>query len=151
MSGEGDGEPTQIAIVNSGDDATVKGGEGAPAIEVADGARDGVLINIGEGVTVQGGDDYTPAIIGEVGTNEGTIVEPSRIHIPGEGTVMPPKTWKSGQKVTWKATAAKGSVFAHWEGASVDLLGLSRNQLRNPSLQFAVPAEPAGTHLAKDL
>ncbi len=139
VPGEGDGEPTVITIVNSGDDATVKGGEGSPAIEVADGAQDGVLINIGEGVTVQGGDDYTPAIIGEIGTNEGTIVEPSRLHIPGEGTVTTPKTWKSGQKVTWKATAAKGSVFAHWEGASVDLLGLSRNQLRNPSLQFVVP------------
>ena len=94
MAGEGDGEPTVITIVNSGEDATVQGGEGAPAIEVAEDAQDGVLINIGEGVTVQGGDDYTPAIIGEIGTNEGTIVEPVRTHIPGEGTVTVPKTWR---------------------------------------------------------
>ena len=139
VNGEGDGEPTEIAIVNSGEDATVVGGEGAPAIEVAEDAQGGVLINIGEGVSVQGGDDYTPAIIGEVGTNEGTIVKPSRVHIPGEGTVTTPKSWNVGQKVTWKAKAAKGSVFAHWEGEFVDSLGLSRNELRNPSLAFTVP------------
>ena len=139
VPGGGEGEPTAISFVNSGDDATVKGGEGEPAVVVAEGAQDGVVINIGEGVAVQGGDEFTPAIDGEVGENEGTVVEPSRFHIPGEGTVTTPKKWKSGQKVTWKAPAAKGSVFAHWEGASVDLLGLSRNQLRNPSLAFAVP------------
>ena len=118
MPGEGDGEPTQITIVNSGDDAMVKGGEGAPAIEVAEDTRDGVLINIGEGVTVQGGDDYTPAIIGEIGTNNGTIVEPSRIHIPGEGTVTTPKTWKSGQTSgdTPRERLVKRS-FAHFGGA----------------------------------
>ena len=140
VSGDGEGEPTVIAIVNSGEDAMVMGGEGAPAIEVSEDAQDGVLINIGEGVSVQGGDDYTPAIIGEVGTNEGTIVKPSRVHVPGYGTVTAPKSWKTGQKVTWKAKAEKGSVFAHWEGELVDSLGLSRNELRNPSLQFVVPA-----------
>jgi len=67
--------------------------------------------------------------------------EPPVIHIPGEGKVVVPKTWKTGQKVTWKATAAKGSVFAHWEGPFVDKLELSRNELRNPSLQFSMPAE----------
>ena len=67
------------------------------------------------------------------------IVEPSRIHIPGEGTVTTPNSWKVGQKVTWKAKAEKGSVFAHWEGEFVDSLGLSRNELRNPSLAFTVP------------
>ena len=139
VPGEGDGEPTVITIVNSGDDATVMGGEGSPAIEVADGAQDGVLINIGEGVTVQGGGDDVPAIVGEVGVNEGTIIGPSRIHIPGEGTVTVPKSWKVGQKVTWKATAAKGSVFARWEGAFVDLLNLTKNERRNPSLAFVVP------------
>ena len=139
VPGDGEGEPTQLTIVTSGGAAIVQGGEGAPAIEVADGAQEGVLINIGEGVTVQGGDDYTPAIIGEVGTNEGTIVKPSRIHVPGEGTVTTPKSWNVGQKVTWKAKAAKGSVFAHWEGEFVDSLGLSRNELRNPSLAFTVP------------
>jgi len=65
--------------------------------------------------------------------------QPSWLPIPGEGTVTVPKTWKVGQKVTWKAAAKKGSVFARWEGDFVDDLGLSRNQLRNPSLQFVVP------------
>ena len=59
--------------------------------------------------------------------------------LPGEGTVTAPKTWKAGQKATWKATAAKGSVFSHWEGGFVDTLALTRNQLRNASLQFTVP------------
>ena len=73
---EGDGEPTQLTVVTTGGDATVQGGAGAPAIEVADGARDGVLINIGEGVTVKGGGDDVVAIVGTVGTNNGTIVLP---------------------------------------------------------------------------
>ena len=60
--------------------------------------------------------------------------------VSGKGTVTTPKTWKEGQKVTWKAKAEKGSVFAHWEGEFVETLALSRNQLRNPSLQFTVPA-----------
>jgi len=57
----------------------------------------------------------------------------------GAGTVTVPKTWKAGQKVTWKAKADKGSVFSKWEGEFVEKLELSRNQLRNPSLKFAVP------------
>ena len=140
VPGSGDGEPTVLTVVTDGGDATMQGGEGASAIKVADGVQEGVLINIGAGVTVQGGDDFTPAIDGDVGANEGTIVEPARIHVPGEGAVTPPKSWKTGQKVTWKATAAKGSVFARWEGELVESLGLSRNEQRNPSLQFIVPA-----------
>jgi len=140
VPGSGDGEPTVLTVVTDGGDATMQGGEGASAIKVADGVQEGVLINIGAGVTVQGGDDFTPAIDGDVGANEGTIVEPARIHVPGEGAVTPPKSWKTGQKVTWKAAAAKGSVFARWEGELVESLGLSRNEQRNPSLQFAVPA-----------
>ena len=141
VSGSGDGEPTVLTVITTGGDAAAQGGEGAPAIEVSDDAQDGVLINIGAGVTVQGGGDDVPAIIGEVGTNEGTIIEPGAIHIPGEGTVTVPKTWKTNQKVTWKAVAAKGSVLAHWEGAFVDSRLLSKNELRNPSLAFAVPAD----------
>ena len=57
----------------------------------------------------------------------------------GSGTVTVPKTWKTGQKVTWKAKADKGSVFARWEGPLVESLGLSRNEFRNPSLAFVVP------------
>ena len=61
------------------------------------------------------------------------------VFFPGEGTVTVPKTWKVGKAATWNAKAAKGSVFAHWEGKLVDNLGLSRNELRNPSLKFIVP------------
>ncbi|MBO7685921.1 MAG: SUMF1/EgtB/PvdO family nonheme iron enzyme [Kiritimatiellae bacterium] len=76
VADEGDGEPTQLTVATAGGDATVQGGAGAPAIEVADDAQDGVLINIGEGVTVRGGGDDVVAIIGTVGTNNGTIVLP---------------------------------------------------------------------------
>ena len=149
VSKAGDGAPTVLSVVTTEGDALVKGGDGgagnpggngAPAIEVTDGTQDGVLINIGADVTVQGGGEDVPAIIGEVGTNEGTIIEPDSIHVPGEGSVTVPKSWKTDQKVTWKAVAAKGSVFAHWEGAFVDSRMLSKNERRNPSLAFAVPA-----------
>ncbi len=79
---EGDGEPTVLTVTTTGGDALVKGGDGgegnppgngAPAIEVANGVQDGVLINVGEGVTVQGGG--VPAIVGAVGENNGTLVK----------------------------------------------------------------------------
>ncbi|MBR4654658.1 MAG: InlB B-repeat-containing protein [Kiritimatiellae bacterium] len=72
----GDGEPTVLTVVTTGGDATVKGGDGASAIVVADGVRDGVLINVGEGVTVESGGDDIPAIDGKIGTNSGTLVPP---------------------------------------------------------------------------
>ena len=81
---KGEGESTVITIVNSGEDAVVRGGEGgagnpggngAPAIVVAEDAQDGVLINIGEGVAVQGGGDDVPAVIGKIGENSGTVVK----------------------------------------------------------------------------
>ena len=64
VPGEGDGESTVLMVTTTGGDAMVKGGDGgagnpagngAPAIEVADGARDDVLVNIGTGVTVLDG------------------------------------------------------------------------------------------------
>ena len=61
------------------------------------------------------------------------------ICIAGEGTVAPPKTLVAGKSASWKATAAKGSVFSHWEGKAVDALGLPNNTRRNPSLQFNIP------------
>ena len=151
VPGDGEGEPTQLTIVTAGGaggDAAVRGGKGAPAIEVADGAREGVLVNIGAGVTVQGGGDDISAIVGDVGENEGTIVEPTRFHIPGSGTVAAPNALKVGQKATWKATAAKGSVFAHWAGAFTNSIVLSRNELRNPSLAFVVPAGFDGSQIS---
>ena len=75
VPGHDEGGPTQLTIVTSGGDAIVQGGEGAPAVEVAEGVQDGVIINIGEGVTVQGGGDDVVAIDGAVGANSGTIVK----------------------------------------------------------------------------
>ena len=75
VPGEGEGEPTVITVVNSGEDAMMQGGEGAPAIEVADGARDGTIVNVGDGVVVQGGGDGVPAVVGEIGENSGTVVK----------------------------------------------------------------------------
>ena len=68
---------------------------------------------------------------------EWEIVASGGPFIPGEGTVTAPKAVQTGKKATWKAKAAKGSVFARWEG--VDALDLSNNELRNPTLQFVVP------------
>ena len=66
-------------------------------------------------------------------------VRQAKPKLVGTGKVTVPKTWKVGQKVTWKATADKGSVFARWEGPLVDSLNLTKNERRNPSLAFAVP------------
>jgi hypothetical protein len=55
--------------------------------------------------------------------------------------VSVPKTLKAERSATWTAKAEKGSVFANWEGDFVESLGLSRNELRNPSLKFVVPAD----------
>ena len=60
--------------------------------------------------------------------------------LPNGGTVTKSKT-KRGQMATWKAVAAAGSVFSHWEGGIVDSLGLSANALRNPTLKFKMPDE----------
>ena len=75
VPGEGEGEPTQVTVVNTGDGSVIQGGEGAPAIEVADGARDGTIVNVGDGVVVQGGGDGVPAVVGEIGENSGTVVK----------------------------------------------------------------------------
>ena len=75
VPGVGEGESTQITVVNTGDGSVMQGGEGAPAIEVADGAQDGTIVNVGDGVVVQGGGDGVPAVIGEIGENSGTVVK----------------------------------------------------------------------------
>ncbi len=86
VSKAGDGAPTVLSVITTGGDALVKGGDGgagnpggngAPAIKVTDDAQDGVLINIGAGVTVRGGGEDVPAIIGEIGVNEGAIIMPA--------------------------------------------------------------------------
>ena len=79
VPGEGDGAPTVLTVVTGGGDAAVQGGEGAPAIVVVDGSQDGVTVNVGEGVTVQGGG--VPAVDGTVGENEGTLVK-AVVHAP---------------------------------------------------------------------
>ena len=93
-SGSDDGAVTRISLVTSGGNSLVEGGDGgsgnpggngAPAIKVLDGTRDGVLIDVGADVTVQGGvggkglgggddgDDGVP-IDGEIGDVQGTLI-----------------------------------------------------------------------------
>ena len=84
---------------------------------------------------------YTNGVAGAVETATFVVTGKDVPFIPGEGTVTPPKSWKTGQKVTWKAAAAKGSVFARWSGEFVESLGLSRNELRNPAFTFVVPPD----------
>ena len=86
VSGEGDGSPTQITIVNSGDDATVQGGEGAPAIEVADGVCDGVVVDVGDGVTVKNG-YMPPEVTLKVGEYFKMTLAELGYEVPTNGTV----------------------------------------------------------------
>ena len=88
----GSGNVTRLSIVTTGGDALVKGGDGgdgnpggngAAAIKVADGARGGVKVDVGAGVTVRGGrggssvsgrgGDGGSGVEGNVGSNDGTI------------------------------------------------------------------------------
>jgi uncharacterized repeat protein (TIGR02543 family) len=126
VSGEGEGETTWLAIVDTSDseNGQVAGGGDAAGIEIAEDAASGVCLDVEEGVTVLNGDGSEQEF---------------KPKLAGTGTVTVPKTWKTGQKVTWKAKADKGSVFARWEGPLVESLGLSRNERRNPLLAFAVP------------
>jgi len=126
VKGDGDGATTRLAIVDTseGEKGHIAGGGESAGIEVDEDAATGVKLDVEEGVGVFNGD----------GTEQ--VIKTKR---PGTGKVTVPKSWKTGQKVTWKATADKGSVFALWEGPLVDSLNLTKNERRNPSLAFAVP------------
>ena len=116
VPGVGDGEPTVLTVITTGGDATVKGGDGgvgnpggkgAAAIAVADGARDGVLVNIGAGVTVQGGNGGTsdnggsgaggPGVAGNVGTNDGTIIGGNGGEAPPDDVGKPDYSLQAGE------------------------------------------------------
>ncbi len=87
------GEVTRLTLVTAGGDSLVKGGDGgagntggngAPAVQAAEGAQAGIKIDIGAGVTVQGGrgDADSPAIIGAaLGVNQGRLVR-ARVEVP---------------------------------------------------------------------
>ncbi len=126
VKGDGEGDATRLAIVDTseGEKGQISGGGESAGIEVAEDAATGVKLDVEEGVGVFNGD----------GTEQ--VIKTKR---PGTGKVTVPKTWKVGQKVTWKATSDKGSVFAHWEGPLVDSLNLAKNERRNPSFAFVVP------------
>ena len=117
---------TQLSIVDTsdGEPGQIVGGGESTGIEVAEDAATGVGLDVEEGVGVFNGDGSEQEL---------------KPKLVGTGKVTVPKSWKVGQKVTWKATADKGSVFARWEGPLVDSLNLTRNERRNPSLAFAVP------------
>ncbi len=124
--GDGDGEKTQLTVgdTSEGGNGQIIGDGESAGIEIAEDAASDVRLDVEEGVTVLNGDgteqEFKPKLV-------------------GTGTVTVPKTWKTGQKVTWKAKADKGSVFARWEGPLVASLNLTKNERRNPSLAFAVP------------
>ncbi len=124
--GDGDGDATQLSIVDTseGEKGQIAGGGESAGIEVVEDAATGVRLDVEEGVGVFNGDGSEQEL---------------KPKLVGTGKVTVPKSWKTGQKVTWKATADKGSVFAHWEGPLVDSLNLTKNERRNPSLAFAVP------------
>ena len=126
VAGDGEGATTQLAIVDTseGEKGQIAGGGESAGIEVAEDAATGVKLDVEEGVGVFNGDGSEQEL---------------KPKLVGTGKVTVPKTWKVGQKVTWKAAADKGSVFARWEGALVDSLNLTRNERRSPSLAFAVP------------
>ena len=128
VKGDGEGATTRLAIVDTseGEKGQILGGGESAGIEVAEDAATGVKLDVEEGVGVFNGDGSEQEI---------------KPKLVGTGKVTVPKTWKVGQKVTWKATADKGSVFAHWEGPLVDSLNLTKNERRNPSLAFAVPED----------
>ena len=126
VKGDGDGGATRLAIVDTseGEKGQIFGGGESAGIEVAEDAATGVKLDVEEGVGVFNGDGSEQEL---------------KPKLVGTGKVTVPKSWKTGQKVTWKATADKGSVFARWEGPLVDSLNITKNERRNPSLAFAVP------------
>ena len=126
VKGDGEGTTTQLAIVDTseGEKGQIAGGGESAGIEVAEDAATGLRLDVEEGVSVFNGDGSEQEL---------------KPKLVGTGKVTVPKTWKVGQKVTWKAKADKGSVFARWEGPLVDSLNLTKNERRNPSLAFAVP------------
>ena len=126
VKGDGEGATTQLAIVDTseGENGRIAGGGESAGIEIAEDAATGVGLAVEEDVGVFNGDGSEQEI---------------KPKLLGTGKVTVPRTWKVGQKVTWKATADKGSVFARWEGALVDSLNLTKNERRNPSFAFAVP------------
>ncbi len=127
VAGDGGGvAATRLAIVDTseGEKGQILGGGESAGIEVSEDAAQGVKLDVEEGVGVFNGDGSEQEL---------------KPKLVGTGKVTVPKSWKVGQKVTWKATADKGSVFARWEGPIVDSLNLTKNERRNPSLAFAVP------------
>ena len=126
VNGGGEGGATRLAIVDTseGEKGQISGGGESAGIEVAEDAATGVKLDVEEGVGIFNGDGSEQEL---------------KPKLVGTGKVTVPKSWKVGQKVTWKATADKGSVFARWEGPLVDSLNLTKNERRNPSLAFAVP------------
>ena len=93
-SGDESGATTRLSLVTTGGDALVQGGAGAPAILVEASARAGVVIDIGAGVTVQGGEDAPAVSGGTIGTNEGMLVK-VKVAVP----VISPIAW-TGEPVS---------------------------------------------------
>ena len=77
-----EGDPTHLVFSNSNPEkaADIVGGEGGPGIWIADDAKEGVVVEIGAGVTLAGGKDGKP-IEGGTATGEGTVVK-AEVKVP---------------------------------------------------------------------
>ena len=103
LPAEGDGAPTRISFVTTGGASEVRGGVGASAVVVENGAREGVLVDIGAGVTVRSG-GRCPAVVGMVGTLDamGSLTFPV---IP-----PPPRSYEIETEAVLEQSGAKGTA-----------------------------------------
>ncbi len=148
VPGGGGGTPTQIAIITTGGDAVVKGGNGADAIEMADGANAGVKVDVGAGVAEVSGKtgkralwhDDGPFQLAGAAQFDGYLLDPeSGDAVAGTIQVKAGKPGKNGtSKLTVtvlvagrKKASAKGTTFdgifqGTVDGMALDIaLGLS--------------------------
>ena len=130
----GDGAPTRLSFVTTGGASEVQGGVDASAVVVENDVREGVLVDIGAGVTVRSG-GRCPAVEGMVGTLDAmgplafpVIPPPPRSYeietepvleqAGAKGTIaITPKNGlvRVGETATLKAKAGnKNTVFAYW-------------------------------------
>ena len=139
VAGEGEGNTTQLTIVDTseGEKGQIAGGGESAGIEVAEDAATGVKLDVEDGVGVFNGDgseqELKPKLIGTgkvTVSGDGkeakepkltrTAYYPLTVICATEGgTVSGTGVYAEGKKVTIKATAAKGYVFAGWYDESV--------------------------------
>ena len=99
----GDGEATRLSFVTTGGASEVRGGVEASAVVVENGVREGVLVNVGAGVTVRSG-GRCPAVVGMVGTL-GAMESLTFPVIP-----PPPRSYEIETEAVLEQSGAKGTA-----------------------------------------